>query len=103
MNEKPTRNQKLRNEFGELYQAVTEVLLKYDPVGIVFEDNLDEYDPELFTILPELKHCKSETEVLELVHKEFVRWFSESTAGAREHYEPIAKEIWEIWSRQAHE
>jgi hypothetical protein len=95
--------QKLKNEYKEIYQQVTNILQKHDPVGIIFDDNADEYDPELSTILPKLKHCKSEREVLELVHQAFVKWFSESIAGPRTRYEQIAKEIWEIWSRHVAE
>jgi len=90
---------KLKNQYKQLYKQVASVLLTHDPVGIFFGDNVDEYDPEVSTILPKLKNCKSEKDVLELVYKEFVKWFDESIIGPKTKYKPIAKEIWEIWCR----
>ncbi|MGA9481399.1 MAG: hypothetical protein WBV48_05665, partial [Candidatus Acidiferrales bacterium] len=88
---------RLRAEYGELVDSVAALLYRHDPIGINFEDNTDEYEPEAGTILPKLKTCHSADDVLQLVHAEFVRWFDRGTAGPAEHYTEIASEIWQLW------
>lgn len=64
-------------------------------MGIAFEnENADEYDPETGTILPRLENCASASDVLSMIHEEFVRWFGADTAGPLELYSDIAFEIW---------
>src|SRR5271165_501808 len=89
----------LKSEYGELFDAISALLFRADPIGISFDnENTDEYDPEVGTILPRLKNCASADDVLRVVYEEFVRWFDgEDTAGPRERYQPIATEIWQLW------
>jgi hypothetical protein len=42
----------LKAEYGELFDSVTALLLRHDPIGIDFKVNPDEYEPETRTILP---------------------------------------------------
>jgi hypothetical protein len=89
---------KLKAEYDKLFNSVTALLFRHDPIGIAFDnDNTDEYDPETGTILPRLKGCESATDALRVVHEEFVRWFDEDTAGPQDRYVQIASEIWEVW------
>ena len=90
---------RLKAEYGRLLNSVAELLFRHDPIGINFDVNTDEYLTEAETILPRLKGCRSEDEVLQVVHAEFVRWFDADTAGPREHYKKIASEIWQLWHR----
>ena len=89
---------KIKALYRELYTEVEEILFRNDPMGINFEDNTDEYDPEVDTILPRLKQAKSEKDVQDIVYEEFVRWFEDS-AGNKNHerYKNSAKEIWGVW------
>ena len=87
----------LRAEYGELFDSLAALLFRHDPIGINFEENTDEYEPEVGTILPQLRSCESEEDVLAIVHQEFVRWFSEGDAGPPQRYAQIASEIWELW------
>jgi hypothetical protein len=90
----------VRAEYGELFEAISSLLFRHDPIGIAFENpNADEYDPEAGTILPRLRSCRSADDVLLVVHQEFVRWFDEETAGSPERYSNIASEIWDLWVR----
>ena len=91
---------RLRAEYGELFDSTAALLFRHDPIGINFEENTDEYEVEVETILPRLRDCDSGDDVLQVVHEEFVRWFDSGTAGPREHYQKIASEIWRLW--QAH-
>jgi hypothetical protein len=90
---------KLKKQYGELFDLVTALLFKHDPVGINFEDNIDEYEPEAGTILPNLRSCHSVEEVQHMVHGEFVRWFDDGIAGPEENYRLIADEIWDLWQK----
>lgn len=81
----------------ELFERLRRCFFQHDPMGIGFETNTDEYDPEVGTILPRLPQCKSEVDVLEVVHQEFVQWFDADTAGPKSEYQSVSTEVWKIW------
>ena len=89
---------RLRREYGALFDVVAEILFRHDPVGINFDVNPDEYEPEAETILPRLAGCRSADDVTEAVHREFQVWFTPEVAGPREKYEEVAAEVWRVWS-----
>lgn len=82
----PSSNEQLLNE-------ISAILFRHDPIGINFEDNNDEYDPEAGTILTRLRRDLSTEEATSIVHEEFVRWFEPESAGSRERYSAIAPEL----------
>ncbi len=88
---------RIRVAYGDLFDATEQLLFRHDPIGINFDDNADEYDPEVETILPRLNDCRSREDVLRVVHEEFVRWFEKDTAGPPERYEKIAADLWQMW------
>jgi len=90
---------RLRAEYGTLFNDVVGILFRHDPIGINFEDNVDEYEPEASRILPRLRTCHSTEDVLIVVHEEFQRWFDPDIAGARERYAGIADEVWRLWNK----
>jgi hypothetical protein len=69
-----------------------------------FEDNTDEYDPEVGTILPRLAQCYSSSDVRRGVFEEFSKWFGPETAGDEMKYDDVAIDIWTLWCayRNAH-
>ena len=71
-------------EYPELFNTLSSLLFKTDPIGINFETNTDEYDPEVGTIIPRLRAAQSEADVQRIVHEEFCRWFDKKTAGPLE-------------------
>ena len=75
------------------------LLFKNDPMGINFEDNVDEYRAEAETITLRLPEATSEADLLRIVHGEFVLWFGADTAGPPSRYVGIASEIWSIVRR----
>jgi hypothetical protein len=90
--------EKVRADNPELFQAISESLFKNDPMGINFNTNTDEYEPEVGTIVPRLQDCTSEQDVLDVVHEEFCAWFDgEATAGPKSNYVDAARDIWDIW------
>jgi len=88
---------RLKAQYGALFDSMAALLYRHDPIGINFDDNKDEYEPEAGAILPRLSSCRSVEDVLQVVHEEFVRWFGRDSAGPQEHYERIATEVWQLW------
>ena len=86
-------------EYGGLFDAISKLLFEADPIGINFETNPEEYEPEVGTIIPRLTQAKSETDVRKIVHEEFCKWFDSRTAGPIEDYGDIASKIWAEWKR----
>jgi hypothetical protein len=96
--------EKLKKQYGLLFDAVAAVLFEYDLIGISIGDNTDEYEPETGTILPRLAGAKSVDDVQTIVYEEFCRWFDADGAGSRERYREVSAKIWEAWraGRGAH-
>ncbi len=86
---------KLKRQYGEAYARLSQILFSEDPIGINFEDNTDEYEPEVGTILPRLGSCQSADDIRQVVHEEFEKWFDAGDAGPPERCETIAKRIWD--------
>lgn len=87
----------LRQRYGDLFETVAATLFEVDPIGINFETNTDEYEPEVETILPRLSQAGNVEDVARIIHEEFVRWFGVKEAGPPENYRSVAARIWEAW------
>lgn len=87
----------LKKRFSSLFEEVSKILFEEDLVGIAFETNTDEYEPEVGTILPKLSLASSSKDVAEIVRDEFVRWFGTEYGGELEIYLPVAERIWKAW------
>lgn len=94
---------RLRAAYGELFDSLSALLYRHDPIGINFGDNSDEYDLEAETIIPRLRTCRSAADTLQVVHAEFVRWFDADTAGTQDGYEKIASDVWKLWQQHLEE
>jgi len=81
---------RLKARYDELYADVAALLFRHDPIGINFEDNTDEFEPEAGTILPRLRDGQSASDVTRVVHEGFERWFSKLDAGPVDRHEGIA-------------
>ncbi len=92
------RKQELKQQYGALWNSISEILFRLDPMGISFASNTDEYDPEVSSILPRLKDCQSADDVRSVVYQEFVYWFGDETAGQESDYAEIAHEVWDAWN-----
>jgi hypothetical protein len=95
-------NQERIAKYGKLFCDISGILFKHDPMGINFEDNMDEYDPEARTIIARLNSAKSGDDVEKIIVEEFDNWFKvdELTPQpvSREGYKKIADEVWEACS-----
>ena len=92
-------NDKARSLYGTLFDDVSTLLFQHDPIGINFDTNTDEYDPEARTILPRLGACRSSADVLAVVLEEFHRWFGEDIHEHSAPYRQIAADIWVLWTQ----
>jgi hypothetical protein len=94
---------RLRAEYSGLFDEAAAILFELDPIGINFETNRDEYEPEVETILPRLRTCQSREDARKVIHDEFTRWFDRDTAGPESRYELVAERIWAAWQRATKE
>jgi hypothetical protein len=92
-----TQRDAIKREYGTLFASISDALFEADPVGINFDDNKDEYDPETGTIIPRLGSAKSAEDVQAIVYEEFCRWFGPTGAGPREKYAAVSAKIWDLW------
>lgn len=87
----------LKEKYGKLFFAIAALLFEFDPIGVNFEDNNDEYEPEVGTILPRLPSANSAQDVEKIVYEEFCKWFGVDEVGPQSQYGEIAEKIWETW------
>jgi hypothetical protein len=90
---------RLTGEYKKLFEEASALLFRHDPIGLDYETNIDEYDPEVGTVLPRLSSCGSPEDVQRVLHEEFIRWFSPADAGPAERYREAAVELWALWQR----
>lgn len=93
------KRKQIKEQYGVVFNTLSEILFRHDPIGINFEDNTDEYDTAAGTILPRLETATTEDEILQIIHEEFIRWFDVDTVGSKEKYQILANEVWEMWQR----
>ena len=87
-----------KKKFDATYESISSLLFEIDPMGINFESNTDEYEPEVDTILPRIKNLNGRKEIELVVREEFEKWFGDdSTADiSNETFERISEEILKI-------
>ena len=85
---------KYPNKFIEL----RDIINSHDPIGLIKSGApTDEYEPEVKTIIVQLDDKQNGNEVLDLIYKEFEKWFGD--AGNKENYIELAEDIF-IWKKQ---
>jgi hypothetical protein len=86
-----------KREYGTLFASISAALFEADPVGINFDENTDEYEPEAGTIIRRLASAKSAEDVQVIVYEEFCTWFGPIDAGPTEKYASVSAKIWDLW------
>jgi len=83
---------------ADIFFSVREIINKHDPADlIVIGAPEDEYDPEVKTIVYQLKNDQTIDQIQDLVYQEFIRWFNEKAIyGERESYLKMSIEIHEL-------
>ena len=87
----------LKRQYGELFNSISLVLFEADPIGINFEINTDEYEPEVGTIIPRLSSAQSAEDVQAIIYEEFCHWFGPDAIWPRENYAAVSEKIWTLW------
>jgi hypothetical protein len=91
---------KLRIEYGSLFDEISAILFKIDPMGINYHNNSDEYESETGTILPRLHTCESVNDIIQVIREELIRWFHPAQIiMSEENYRIMSEMIWEAWQR----
>lgn len=93
-----SERQALKGQYKDLFVAISAIFFKHDPIGLDFESNIDEYDPEVGPLLVRLPHCRSAADVQKAVHEVFIELFDAQLAGPPERYAGIGVEVWELWN-----
>ena len=91
----------LRMKYPELFPKLEAIFYAYDPIGINFGSNPDEYALEVESVLKRLPYAHSQEDVHTMVYEAFCQCFDVQLAGDKEStiYKNIAKESWEAWCR----
>lgn len=56
----------VKKQYRDLFASVSAAMFRHDPIGINFETNTDEYDPEAGTVIPRLNACCSGEDVIDV-------------------------------------
>lgn len=89
-----------RQAYKDLFGQVSAILFRHDPIGINFETNRDEYDPEAGTILPRLHQCHSAEDVHCVIVEEICAWFGPEYIDIQDKLKPVANEVWDLWLQE---
>ena len=82
----------VKNQYKEEFIDLRNILNEFDPIGLLsMGAPINEYEPEVKTIIVQLNNLKYESEVLDLVYNEFQRWFG--NAGSKDSYKSLAIKI----------
>jgi hypothetical protein len=91
----------LKGEYKELFLAVSAILFRHNTIGLDFETNIDEYDPEVSPLLARLKTCHSAADVQTAAHEVFIMMFDAQIAGPRDLYAGIGADVWALWNTRS--
>ena len=99
------QEQQLRQEYGWLYDRLTEILCEHDPVGLVaLGAPKDEYSVEVDKFLPFLPTIQSPILLSQVLYEVFVHMFDERMMCSRKAvFDPIAADIWKAFQRWQNE
>jgi hypothetical protein len=98
MSESREYRKRLKQEYEGLFVDLSKYLFEVDPVGVNYEINSDEYDPEVGTILPRIVDLDTVDEIASILREEFNRWFGDPTIY-RSTYEDLAADMLTILRR----
>ena len=85
----------VKQSHADIFFSVREIISKHDPIGLMaIGAPEDEYDPEVKTIVYQIKNVHTLEQIQDLLHQEFMRWLNEkSIVGERESYLEMAKDL----------
>ena len=83
----------LRRSYAGLFEDASELLFRFDPAGLNYGSNVDEYDGEVEQILPRLPACRSAEDVDLLLHEVF----SPELLGPVPRLTGVSVALWRLW------
>jgi hypothetical protein len=84
----PMNQKGARRKYKALIAAVKATIDAADPIGLLeLGAPIDEYEPEVGSIVPRVLKAADIAEVHRIVHEEFIRWFGVDTAGPIANYD----------------
>lgn len=91
------RRDLVRHGYGQLYEAIQQILLKHNPacLDLTRGDAREDYGLPTGTLIPRLGTADEQS--LQLVLYGEMKHSYPQEAGASEQYEAIAHEIWQAW------
>lgn len=95
------RRAALKRQYRRLFADLAAAFFEVDPAGINFDENTDEYDPEVGTTLPRLRTARSVRDVERILREEFDHWFEGSYD--RKRMTVLADRVWQIWSSSGYQ
>lgn len=90
--------QRLKSLYAGLFEDLSAYLYEYDPMGLNYGVNPDEYEVEVDTILPRVLDAESPAEIALVLREEFDRWFGEAPIEAAT-YEELTEGVLGILER----
>jgi len=91
----------LKKQYSSLYTQIEKILFEHDLIGINFEDNTDEYAPEVDTILPRLSSASNVEDVFIIIKEEFIVFFEDIAKDIKDDlYKSMAEDVWLAWKQQ---
>jgi len=84
----------------KIFSDLALLFLVYDPVGINFYFNTDEYVPEVRTVLPRLDVVNTAAEIPGIIREEFIWWFGEDMARPIDRFERLGDKVSLLWASQ---
>ena len=85
----------LMRRYGVAGQRLTDILFDEDPALVNYEVNIAEYEPEVRTILPRLRNCRSSEEVEQILREELWTWFGYHALVSTAKYQSMAQRVWD--------
>lgn len=90
---------RLKLQYSALFEDLSALLYRLDPMRLNFEINPDEYDPEVGTILPRVLELETAGEIESVIREEFAAWFGRATGIENATYEELAAEFLTVLDR----
>ena|SRR5579884_4234385 len=91
--------QQLREEYGWLYDRLTEILYAHDIVGLAaLESPEDEYSVEVDKFLPLLPEIQSSASLSQVLYEVFVRMFGKEVIPHKSaKFDALAEDVWKTY------
>jgi len=85
--------------YGSLFAEISRIFYAYDPIGIGYHGNLDEYEPEAHDLIMQLQARGGQLDFAKTCRQVIAKWFTKDLAEEFTEYRMMAQEIERAWRR----